>query len=42
MTPEAFATVAWIDALIDRLAASQARSAIGRAAGIRTATAAVS
>jgi hypothetical protein len=27
MTPEAFATVAWIDALLDRLAASPARSA---------------
>ena len=28
MTPEAFATVAWIDTLVDRLAASPARSAI--------------
>ena len=42
MTPEAFATVAWIDALIDRLAESPARPPIGRAVGIRTTTAAVS
>jgi len=42
MTPEAFATVAWIDALIDRLAASTARSVIGRATAASTTTAAVS
>ena len=42
MTPEAFATVAWIDALLDRLAASPARSAIERAIATRHSTVAAS
>ena len=42
MTPEAFATVAWIDALIGRLAASPARSVIERATATRHSTAAAS
>jgi len=42
MTPEAFATVAWIDTLIDRLAQSPARSVIERVTVGRTPTTVIS